>query len=120
MIKMVKLPEKHIFVCENHRPDDSGRPSCGARGGKQIRAELKHKLAELGLHKTYRVNRAGCLGQCEHGPNLVIYPQGIWYAGVQPDDVDAIIEESILNDKVIERLQLKETVEEPQTMSEDR
>lgn len=108
---MVKLPQKHIFVCENHRSEGSGRPSCGARGGKQIRAALKVKLAEADLHKEYRINRAGCLGQCEHGPNVVIYPQGIWYGGVRVDDIDEIIDESILNERVIERLQLKATVE---------
>ena len=108
---MVRLPKKHIFVCENSRDASDGRPSCGARGGKQIRAALKVKLAEAGLHKEYRINRAGCLGQCEHGPNVVIYPQGIWYGGVRVEDIDEIIDESILNERVIERLQLKETVE---------
>ncbi len=105
------LPKKHIFVCENQRPEGSERPSCGARGGKQIRAALKIKLAEAGLHKQYRINRAGCLGQCEHGPNVVIYPQGIWYGGVRVEDIDEIIDESILNERIIERLQLKETVD---------
>jgi len=108
---MVQLPKKHIFVCENHRDENDGRPSCGARGSKQIRARLKQKLVEKGMHKLYRVNRAGCLGQCEYGPNIVIYPDGIWYAHVRPDDVESIVEESILNDRIIARLQLKETVE---------
>ena len=38
---------------------------------------------------------AGCLDQCERGPTVVIYPQGIWYGGVQPDDVPRILDETV-------------------------
>ena len=109
---MTTLPKKHIFVCENHRPENSGRPSCGARGSKEIRAQLKKKLVEINVHKKYRINRAGCLGQCEHGPNLVIYPQGIWYAGIKLEDIDEILENSILDDYIIDRLLLNKQVKE--------
>jgi (2Fe-2S) ferredoxin len=47
---------------------------------------------------------AGCLDQCEHGPNLVIYPQGIWYGGVRMEDVQRIIDETIVKGVVLDDL----------------
>jgi (2Fe-2S) ferredoxin len=47
---------------------------------------------------------SGCLDQCEHGPNLVIYPQGIWYGGVRLEDVPRIVEETIIKGKILEDL----------------
>jgi (2Fe-2S) ferredoxin len=40
-----------------------------------------------------------CLGPCFDGPNAVIYPEGVWYAGLVPDDAAAILDGSIAIDK---------------------
>ena len=37
------------------------------------------------------VTGCGCLGLCERGPNVVIYPEGRWYTSVQPDEAEAIV-----------------------------
>ncbi|NOX90224.1 MAG: (2Fe-2S) ferredoxin domain-containing protein [Calditrichaeota bacterium] len=108
------FPEKHIFVCENKRPPGAHRPSCGYKHSAEIRSLLRKKLSEKGLDKVYRVNKAGCLDKCEYGATVVIYPQGIWYGGVSVEDVDEILEKSILNDLIIERLSLNSR-EEPKT-----
>lgn len=65
-----------------------------------MRAEMKRR----GLSPLIRANKAGCLEQCEHGPTLVIYPQGIFYGGVTVDDVPRIVEETILGGRVLEDL----------------
>ena len=51
-----------------------------------------------------RANKAGCLDQCELGPTVVIYPHGIWYGGVQAEDVTRIIEETIIGGRIIPEL----------------
>lgn len=96
--------KKHIFICENQR--DAGHPKgcCADKDGKEIKNALKVELAKRGLKKVYRANTAGCLDVCEHGPAMVIYPQNIWYGGVQLKDIHQIVEESILDDKIIDRL----------------
>jgi (2Fe-2S) ferredoxin len=99
--------KKHIFVCENIRPAESARPSCGLQNSTVLRSELKRILAEKGLSKSYRVNSAGCLDQCEHGPMLVIYPQEIWYCRVRPEDAAEIVEKTILQDELIDHLVYK-------------
>ena len=99
--------KKHIFVCENVRPESSGRVSCGSRRTAELRLNLKTILKQNGLHKKYRVNSSGCLGHCSKGPVMVIYPQGLWYSGFNANDLEEIVAESIIADKEIARLLIK-------------
>ena len=46
----------------------------------------------------------GSLGLCEHGPNLVVYPEGTWYSGVTPADVPEIVRSHFGEDTPVERL----------------
>ena len=85
--------KKHIFVCENARKDLQ-RKSCGIRG-KAIRARLKKMVHDKDLKDDIRVNRSGCLDQCENGPCLVIYPEGKWYTEIDKDDCENIFLTSI-------------------------
>ena len=99
--------KKHIFICENLRPGDSPKGCCARKGSEQLKKVMKQKLAQKGLHKTYRTNSAGCLDACEHGAAMVIYPQAIWYGHVKEADIDEIIEKTILGDELIDRLIIK-------------
>lgn len=69
---------------------------------------FKEKLKENGLNKTMRAQKAGCLDVCAFGPGMVVYPEGIFYGHVTPEDVDEIFESHILNNKPVERLILPE------------
>lgn len=69
---------------------------------------FKEKLKENGLNRTMRAQKAGCLDVCAFGPGMVVYPEGIFYGNVTPEDVDEIFESHILNDKPVERLILPE------------
>jgi len=96
--------EFHIFVCTNERAADDPRGCCSARGGKQVLAQFKQRLDELGLKKRARANAAGCMNACAKGPSVVIYPQGIWYGRVNENDVEEIIQEHLLRGQVVTRL----------------
>ena len=67
---------------------------------------FKKAVSVRGLKGRVRANRAGCLDQCEHGPNVVIYPEAVWYGHVTPADVDEILDSHILNGRPVERLRL--------------
>jgi (2Fe-2S) ferredoxin len=56
-----------------------------------------------------RANQSGCLDQCEHGPNLVVYPDAVWYGRVTLADVDEIIESHIVQGKPVARLALSDS-----------
>ena len=95
---------KHIFICNNQRPSISEKLSCGEAHGLELVARFKKVLNDRQLPIKVRVQKTGCLDICNHGPTLVVYPDGIFYVGVQLSDVDEIIEQHIVNNKPVERL----------------
>lgn len=98
--------EKHVFFCTNQR--DDGKACCGDRGSSAMRDYAKARAKALGIAGAgrVRVNNAGCMGRCEEGPVLVIYPEGTWYTYEDRDDIDEIIEEHLLNGRVVEALKI--------------
>lgn len=100
--------KKHIFVCENKRPEGHPRGCCAEKGSVEIRELYKKRLKELGLNSEIRANAAGCLDACEFGVSVVVYPEQIWYGGVKPDDIEEIIQSHFINDKPVERLLIKD------------
>jgi (2Fe-2S) ferredoxin len=96
--------QRHVFVCINERPADNPKGCCKARGGVEVRDELKLQLKKVGLSKTIRANNSGCLDQCEHGVTVVVYPEQVWYGGVTVDDVKEIVEKHLIGGQVVERL----------------
>jgi (2Fe-2S) ferredoxin len=92
--------EHHIFVCGNQRPP-GGRCCCDPTGSKSLQKCFKAELDKHGLKSTVRANTAGCLDQCELGPTIVIYPQGIWYGRVTEADVPRIVERTIVHGELL-------------------
>ena len=107
---------RHIFICTNRRKDDDPKGSCAQKGSEEIRDLFKKELHARGLKTKVRANKAGCLDVCEHGPNVVIYPEGVWYSRVTKGDVAEIIEQHIIGGKVIERLLIDDPRYRPEKM----
>jgi (2Fe-2S) ferredoxin len=104
---------KHVFCCTNTRPPGHPRGCCSEKGSEKLRNYLKARVKELGLTST-RVNAAGCLDRCELGPNLVIYPEGIWYHYQNTADLDEILETHLVRGGRVERLMLLPDQKPPQ------
>ena len=84
-----KIPyQKQIFVCTNDRKGESA--SCGDHNGEVVFKELRRIAKEKGLHPRIRVAQAKCLGQCNLGVNIMVYPDGEWYSGVTMEDIEKI------------------------------
>lgn len=96
--------ERHVFVC-------TGGDWCATLDGDGlgVHARLKKAVKEAGLTGRVRINHAGCLDQCGYGPMIVIYPDTVWYWGVQPDDVDEIVREHLQGGRPVERLRYRNT-----------
>lgn len=50
------------------------------------------------------VTPCGCIGPCGQGPNVLVYPEGVFYTAVTKEDVAAIFDEHLLGDRPVERL----------------
>ncbi|HWQ56609.1 MAG TPA: methyltransferase [Bryobacteraceae bacterium] len=92
----------HVFVCDQQKPE--GLPCCGARGGGDIAGALRREISKAGLADEIQVTTCGSLGLCERGPNMVVYPEGVWYSGVRAADAAEIVESHFRNGKPVERL----------------
>ncbi|MBK7970620.1 MAG: (2Fe-2S) ferredoxin domain-containing protein [Bacteroidetes bacterium] len=95
--------EKHVFICTNERAAGE-RKSCGNAHGLELVKCFKKQLKDLGLNTKIRAQQPGCLDACEHGPALVVYPDGVFYGGVEISDVDQIVNDHLINNKPVERL----------------
>lgn len=99
----------HIFVC-------SGK-SCSAVGSAEVKEAFDQELRARGIlfgkekkgknpKGSVIVTECASVGFCAIGAAVMIYPDGVWYAQVRAADVPEIIEEHILNGRVVERLAL--------------
>ena len=97
----------HVFFCLNRR--DDGRECCAARDAERLQAYAKERVKALGLAGPgkVRVNKAGCLDRCEHGPVAVVYPEGVWYTFIDEKDIDEIVESHLAGNKPVERLMIE-------------
>ncbi len=96
--------KRHVFVC-------TGK-SCSSFGSEAVLETFWGVLAQKGLLYGKRgswegsviVTTCGSVGLCQVGPAVLIYPDGVWYYGVQPQDVEEIAEKHLIGNKPVERL----------------
>lgn len=100
------LYKYHIFFCTNQR--EAGEACCNNHGATAMRDYCKQRVKELGerIPGQVRVTNAGCLGRCDQGPAIVIYPEAIWYTYVDKEDIDEIVDLHLAQGKVVERLKI--------------
>ncbi len=99
----------HVFVC-------AGK-SCSANDSAEVRAAFERELTARGLlmgqakkgknpKGSIVLTDCASVGFCAIGAAVLVYPDGVWYAQVRATDVPEIIEEHLLNNRVVARLAL--------------
>lgn len=86
----------HVFVCT------SGK-TCPTQGSKEVHALLKKGVADRGLKGVVRINHSGCMNQCGNGPMVVVYPEDVWYSGVDLEGASRILDEHLVRGEVVEQ-----------------
>ena len=81
-----------------------GGTGCQASRSRDLISLVKEVLVKKGLEKTVLVRVTGCHGFCEQGPIVVVEPGNIFYCHVLPGDAGEIINRTVCNGEVIERL----------------
>ncbi|HRE17290.1 MAG TPA: (2Fe-2S) ferredoxin domain-containing protein [Rhodocyclaceae bacterium] len=95
----------HAFFCCNQRPE--GEACCNNHGASDLLAYAKDQARALGVDRErIRINKAGCLGRCDEGPLIVVYPEGVWYTYVDRSDIDEIVSEHLLHGRIVDRLRV--------------
>jgi (2Fe-2S) ferredoxin len=98
-------PKKHVLVCVQGRPEGHPRGSCQAKGCGPVWQKFSDEFATRKLWESgLQLTNTGCLGPCHLGPSVLVYPDGVMYTGVTPDDVDTIIDQHLLFNEPVERL----------------
>ncbi len=97
---------KHILICTHERAEGNSRGCCKHSNSQEVLMEFKKQIAELGLKRKVRANQSGCLDQCSRGPVVVVYPDAIWYGGVQAGNVAEILQQHVLGGDPVEYLQI--------------
>ncbi|MGH3089794.1 MAG: (2Fe-2S) ferredoxin domain-containing protein [Rubrobacteraceae bacterium] len=77
---------------------------CKKRGSKGLKKSLKNELRAEGMSRDTRLDSVECLGLCKHGPNVVVYPGGTWYLGLDEDDAREVVKSHIKGGEPVERL----------------
>lgn len=104
----MNLPFKlHVLICTG--------PRCGGeRHSERIRQEFRKQFVRQALPASVKDTPCLCFGLCTYGPNVIIYPDGVVYSGVAPQDVAEIVREHLVNGRVVERLLFKKKEAPPE------
>jgi (2Fe-2S) ferredoxin len=98
--------QHHVFFCCNRRSPDERCCAQADAEAMYLYAKDRFKALSPADKNRIRINRAGCLGRCEEGPCLVVYPEAVWYTYRTASDLDEIIDQHLSNGRLVERLQL--------------
>jgi len=77
----------HVLVCAG--------AGCVASGSLEVSAALQAALQKHGLGDEVSIVETGCLGPCAVGPVAVVYPDGVFYQGLKPEDAEELVEEHL-------------------------
>ena len=81
---------------------------CISAGSLKVKERFLELLTEKGITSEVNIIETGCMGPCDYGPVIVVYPEGIFYKSVKPEDVEEIVTEHFLKGRPVKRLMLKE------------
>jgi NADH:ubiquinone oxidoreductase subunit F (NADH-binding)/(2Fe-2S) ferredoxin len=100
----------HILVCND--------PECTQKGSMKIYDQLKKELADRGLTNEVQVLDTPRIGNCEIGPEIMVYPEGFHYVNLDIKDISYLVEEQFLKGRPVERFLAPPKKEEAQELGE--
>lgn len=98
-------PEIHVFVCSQQRPPGHPRGSCSERGAGSLVPQLSQSIMARNLLSKVSIVPTACLGPCDVGANMLVFPGAVMYSGLQASDLDQIVEQHFIGgEPVAEKL----------------
>ena len=99
MSKLKKI-SAHVLVCKHK--------TCLRQGGKASARALKRELKEQDLNGRVMITKVKCLDQCGRGPVMVVYPDGVWYGGVDAEGARRIVSEHLAEGRAVKEKVLRD------------
>lgn len=98
--------DTHIFICGNQREHGKACGNCIDSDSffNYCRQSLNHSRPKFKQGRIVKVNKSGCLNRCALGPNIVIFPDNVWYNYKNLADIDEIINTHLIEGRVVDRL----------------
>ena len=86
----------HVIVCAG--------AGCVSSGCRAVSDALRSELVRQGLEEEIKVVETGCVGSCDLGPVVIVYPEGVFYQKLKAEDVPGIVENHLLKGRPVEHL----------------
>jgi len=102
------MPKKHVFVCLQNRPAGHPRGSCQSKSSGSLYQAFSDEFTRRAIWSDFRLTLTGCLGPCDRGPSVLVYPDGILYGGVEADDVAPIVQQHLIDGEPLSHLALSD------------
>jgi len=96
------LERAHVLICSGS--------NCVSRGAKSLRDEFEEHLDRLEIKDEIKLVNTGCVGLCEQGPFVIVYPEGVFYAQIKPKHIKEICEEHLYKGRIVEKLVFDEAL----------
>jgi (2Fe-2S) ferredoxin len=97
-------PSRHVFVCSQQRPPAHPRGSCAAKGATAVLQAFWAQQQQRNAYEQVSITYAGCIGPCDGGPNVLVYPEAVLYQRVSVDDVAEIFDRHLVEGVPVARL----------------
>ncbi len=98
----MKYYRSHVLVCVD--------PDCLKKGAHEVMDALQDELVSQGLIEEVQVLETSRIGGCDQGPELMVYPEGVHYSNLTPDDMAYLVEEHFLKGRVAKKFVTEEKV----------
>ncbi|NNM51966.1 MAG: (2Fe-2S) ferredoxin domain-containing protein [Pseudomonadales bacterium] len=89
-------PQWHVFVCTHRRSPGHPRSSCAERASDELYTAFAQGLLQRNLQQRVALTATACLGPCQAGVNVLVYPGAVMYSWVEPADVAKLLDEHLL------------------------
>jgi NADH:ubiquinone oxidoreductase subunit F (NADH-binding)/(2Fe-2S) ferredoxin len=102
----MKYYRSHVLVCVD--------PECLKKGAHEVTDAFQDELVAQGLIDEVQVLETSRIGGCANGPEMMVYPEGVHYTGLTPDDIPYLVEEHFLKGRIATKF-----VEEDKTIIDE-
>lgn len=96
----MKYFRSHVLVCVD--------PECLNKGAHDVMDALQDELVAEGLIDEVQVLETSRIGGCDDGPEMMVYPEGVHYIDLTPDDIPYLVEEHFLKGRIAKKFQAVE------------